>query len=249
VSRAKALLKPLVGGGVGLVPQRVMRPLFRLWLDSIERWSDPRQALRELLEVEAELDDRINHTAIRYDGGVHPKHRLTRYHDFFVERIRRRERVLDLGCGKGELAADIAERAGATVVGVDRYAEYLRFARERFRDPRLTFVEADIVEYDPPEPFDVVVLSNVLEHVAGRVALLRRIVERARPSRILIRVPVLARDWLVPMREELGLWHFSDPTHETEYDPEGFEREMRAAGLDVVFLRVVWSEIWAEVRP
>jgi SAM-dependent methyltransferase len=232
---------------VALVPQRVKRQVFRAWVRGMERWPDPGSALRELLELEAELEDGLNHTAIRYDGGVHVKHRLMRYHDFFVERIRPGERVLDLGCGKGELAADIAARAGAQVTGVDWNADYLRFARERYKGVEL--VQGDLRAFEPGRPYDVLVLSNVLEHLPDREELLRGLVARTGASRLLIRVPLLARSWTVPLREELGLPHFSDPTHEVEYDRESFAAEMRGAGLEVVHEELAWGELWAEVRP
>jgi hypothetical protein len=62
-------------------------------------------------------------------------------------------------------------------------------------------------------------------------------------------VPLLDRHWLVPLRRELGLAYFGDPTHEIEYTPETFTAEMTGAGLDVAELKTVWGEIWAEVRP
>ena len=31
--------------------------------------------------------------------GEHPKHKLTRYHDFFIEHIADGAHVLDVGCG------------------------------------------------------------------------------------------------------------------------------------------------------
>jgi SAM-dependent methyltransferase len=232
---------------VALVPQRVKRQVFRAWLRDMERWPDPRRALRELLELEAELEDGLDHTAIRYDDGVHAKHRLMRYHDFFVDRIRPGERVLDLGCGKGELAADVAARAGAHVTGVDWNPDYLRFGRGRYAD--VEFVQADLREFEPDHPYDVLVLSNVLEHLPGREELLRGLVARTGASRLLIRVPLLARSWTVPLRQELGLPHFSDPTHEVEYDRESFAAEMRAAGFEVVHEELAWGELWAEVRP
>ena len=55
----------------------------------------------------------------------------------------------------------------------------LEFARERFAHPRVTYVQADAVEYTPDEPVDVAVLSNVLEHIEPRVELLRALRERA----------------------------------------------------------------------
>jgi 2-polyprenyl-3-methyl-5-hydroxy-6-metoxy-1,4-benzoquinol methylase len=234
---------------LGALPQRPMRKLYRLWLVAVAAEPDTRVAMRELLEIQAELDDRLDEAAIRYDDGVHVKHRLMRYHDFFVDRVRDGERVVDIGCGKAELASDLVERSGANVVGVDINREYLDFARARFQSPRLELVELDALHELPPGPFDVVVLSNVLEHIEHREELLRRIVRDARPSRILIRVPTRDRHWTVPLRGELGLFPFSDRTHFVEYTREEFVDELGRSGLAVVELQAVWGELWADARP
>src|SRR5206468_3195180 len=184
-----------------------------------------------------------------YDGGVHAKHRLTRYHDFFVERIESTDVVLDIGCGKGELAFDIAERAGATVVAIDRAAWAIAFAREHFAHARVTYIQADALVYTPVGVVDVAVLSNVLEHVAPRVELLRSLREHARVTRILIRVPAIDRDWTVPLRRELGLTYFSDTEHEVEYTPELLRDELAAGGWTMGQPATAWSEIWVEARP
>ncbi len=55
--------------------------------------------MRALLRADDFLTRALNRLAIVYDGGVHAKHRLMRYHDFFVERISPGEHVLDVGCG------------------------------------------------------------------------------------------------------------------------------------------------------
>jgi len=234
---------------VYLLPYRPLRPLVRFWVSSVGAHPDSRLAARRVLEIYQDVYEQLDRAAIRYDGGVHAKHRLMGYHDFFVERVRPGERVLDVGCGKGELAADLVERAGATVVGVDFDPWMLDFARTRFSRPGLTFVEANVTADLPEGPFDVVVLSNVLEHVEDRVDLLRRLVDTARPGRVLIRVPILDRDWTVPLRRELGLPYFSDPGHFTEYDPESLHGELAQAGLEVDELRQVWGELWVAARP
>src|SRR5262249_47187532 len=133
--------------------------------------------------------------AIDYDGGVHVKHRLTRYHDFFVERVAAGETVLDVGCHKGELAYDLAERAGAMVVAIDLSPWAIQFAREPFAPPNVTYVEADALTYEPTQPIDVLVLSNVLEHIEQRPSFLAGLFERTGGRRLLLRVPVLERDW------------------------------------------------------
>lgn len=240
--------------GVPLRPLRILfpfalwRPLFRLWLEVVRSQPDRAKAMRELLEIHADAVVGIDRGAIDYDEGVHAKHRLTRYHDFFVERIRPGERVLDVGCHKGELAFDIAERSGAVVVGIDRSPWALGQARASFSHPRVTFVEADALAYTSAEPFDVVVLSNVLEHLGPRVAFLRRLHEELGARRLLVRVPVLERDWTVPLRRELGLAYFSDPEHEIEYDLDLLRSELASGGWELREATLAWGEIWAEAE-
>jgi SAM-dependent methyltransferase len=245
-----------IAGGIGrrvplrplraLFPYALWRPLFRLWLGTIRAQTDRRKAMQQLLEVYQDAYVGVDFGAIAYDEGVHAKHRLTRYHDFFVERVRPGERVLDVGCGKGELAHDLAERAGANVLAIDASPWMLEFARARFSHPRITYVQVDAVGFEPDEPVDVAVLSNVLEHIESRVDLLRALHEEAGARRLLVRVPAHNRDWTVPLRHELGLDHFSDPEHKIEYDVDLLRDELATAGWTMGEPTLVWGEIWAE---
>jgi len=63
-------------------------------------------------------------------------------------------RVVDLGCGKGELLARLARRFAVRGVGIDASAELLAEARRR--TPRwVTFVEADLTTFALDAPVDV----------------------------------------------------------------------------------------------
>jgi 2-polyprenyl-3-methyl-5-hydroxy-6-metoxy-1,4-benzoquinol methylase len=208
-----------------------------------------RIAMRVLLMLENVVNKLINRLAIPYDGGVHVKHRLMRYHDFFVDRIAQGERVLDIGCGYGAVAYSLATRAGALVTGIDLNGVNVAKARVRFPHPNLTFVHGDARTNLPPGPWDVLVLSNILEHIDRRVSFLTELQQGLRPSRMLIRVPMIDRDWRVPLREELGMFHFGDPTHFTEYTAESFEKELSEARLSIRHVQYNWGEIWAEVVP
>lgn len=222
------------------------RRLIHFVLHAMTRLS-PKAAMHELLQIDTDVTGLINEAAIRYGGGVHVKHRLMRYHDFFVDRIRPGERVLDIGCGYGAVANSVATRASAVVVGLDLSEENLAEARRMFPHPSLTFVAGVAPQDVPRERFDVVMISNVLEHVENRVEFLRTVQERVSPSRWLIRVPMFDREWRVPMRQELGMYHFGDPTHFTEYTRESFETEMRDAQFEIAELQINWGEIWAQV--
>jgi SAM-dependent methyltransferase len=231
------------------MPLWLTRPVSRLWLSTLRADPDRARAVRELLVTYDDVYRELDRAAIAYEDGVHPKHRLTRYHDFFVERVRRGERVLDIGAGKGELAFDLVVRAGARVVGVDHDPAHLVFARTHYVHDGLEFLDGDVLTELPPGRFDVVVLSNVLEHLAPRADFLRTVVESAGPRAVLIRVPVYERDWTVPLKAEVGLPSYWDPDHEIEYDEQSFRDELGEAGLEVTELQLRWGEIWASAEP
>jgi len=242
---ARSSLRRLLGTRAGT---RTSSLVVRAWSSALAE-KGSRDALRELVRLHDLLYGRIDSAASRLDEGVHVKHRLIGYHDFFLERVQPGDRVLDVGCGKGELAHDLAESAGADVTGIDVSRHALAFARVHRASPRLELREADAYEFEPDAPYDVLVLSNVLEHLTERPELLRRLVAVAQARLVLIRVPLLERDWLVALRRDLGLPYFGDPTHELEYDPATFRAELGEAGLEVDELELRWGEIWAAARP
>ncbi len=206
----------------------------------------PDEALRFLFRLDAALYRLQGQKAIEYDGGIHTKHRHMRYHDFFAGRIHAGEWVLDIGCGMGAVAYNIAEKAGAYVVGIDLNPDNVAQARQCYAHPQVEYRVGDALEELPNGPFDVVILSNVLEHLPERPAFLCRVQEVARPSRFLIRVPLFERDWRVPLKRELGVEWRLDASHRAEYTLESFAEEMAAAGLKVTHQEVRWGEIWAE---
>lgn len=209
----------------------------------------PAEALRFLFRLDERLYPLQGEMAVAYGGGVHTKHRHIHYHDFFVSRVHPGEQVLDIGCGLGAVAYDLAAQAGAGVVGIDLSADNIAVARARYAHPHVRYLLGDALKELPDERFDVVILSNVLEHLPERSAFLRHIQGIAHPSRILIRVPLLERHWSVPLKLELGVEWRLDHTHETEYTLESFAQEMAEAGLTVSYHEVRWGEIWAEVVP
>ncbi len=239
----KQWLLKLIQATLRRLPYGLGRALLGLWAESLAK-REPEEALRSLLQLQSDLDNWINQAAVRYDDGVHVKHRLTRYHDFFVERIQPGEQVLDLGCGKGELAYDLATRAGAIVTGIDLNEQSLTFAREHFHHDRLVFQHGNALALDCSQSFDTIVLSNVLEHIEVRVDFLKSLQAHLQPKRFLIRVPAIDRHWSVPLRQELGLFYFSDITHYTEYTQESLTVELAASGLAIDEIIVNWGEFW-----
>jgi SAM-dependent methyltransferase len=75
----------------------------------------------------------------------------------------RPRRVLEVGCGQGELAQRMARELGAEVVAVDQSPRMVELARAREVDARVGDVQA--LEF-PDGAFDCVVAAWVLFHVA-----------------------------------------------------------------------------------
>jgi len=98
---------------------------------------------------------------------------------FTAAGIRPGMRVLDLGCGAGDVtfvAADLVG-SGGHVVGVDRSPEALARARLRAEQRGLAqaqFIEGDIDDPAPGGPFDAIVGRLVLMYVPDPAAVLRR---------------------------------------------------------------------------
>jgi 2-polyprenyl-3-methyl-5-hydroxy-6-metoxy-1,4-benzoquinol methylase len=246
-------MNPLIKRGVlslcNFIPYSLGRRLFRGWLVAIGR-KEPNVAMKALLNLDDDLAGHLDQVAMRYDhNGIHVKHRLMGYHDFFVERVKPGERVLDIGCGYGALAWSMVKRSGARVTGIDLNSENIEKARRLYSDENLRFILGDALKALSLGEFETIVISNVLEHVDDRLEFIEKIQKGAHPKRWLIRAPMINRHWHVPLRKELGLFYFSDKTHCTEYTEQTFREEMEAAGLSLSHLQINWGEIWAEAVP
>ncbi|WP_313692005.1 class I SAM-dependent methyltransferase [Halorarum halobium] len=83
-----------------------------------------------------------------------------------------RSRILDVGCGTGQLTRVLAaESPGATVVGADADADLLRVAREE-TDPAYCAADAHRLPF-PDDSFDLVVCQALLINLPEPVAAVR----------------------------------------------------------------------------
>lgn len=185
-----------------------------------------------------------------HEEGTHPKHRIMQYHAWFLERIEPESRVIDLGCGEGKMCSRLAEKA-SEVLGVDISERNIAVARERVQHPAVRFECADITRL-PLETmdYDYIILSNVLEHIEDRISLLRAIQPlMQKGARLLLRVPMLDREWVAMFKKERGLEWRLDPTHYTEYTEPQLRQELAQANLRIVDpVRVCFGEIYAVVE-
>jgi len=86
-----------------------------------------------------------------------------------LEKYARNGNILDLGCGPGNTANELAASAYQRYVGVDISQVALEKARRRTivngRAGKNTFVQGDFVNYEPIEKFDVILFRESMYHV------------------------------------------------------------------------------------
>ena len=82
-------------------------------------------------------------------------------------------RILELGCGPGQFAHMLEDRGYTNYLGVDFSSTAIEMAQQKSRQD---FQLGDIFAFDyDNEPYDVVVLLEVLEHLNKDVELIRKI--------------------------------------------------------------------------
>ncbi|HEV2270710.1 MAG TPA: class I SAM-dependent methyltransferase [Steroidobacteraceae bacterium] len=92
-------------------------------------------------------------------------------------------RLLDAGCGTGEVLQRLRNAAGprAEVVGLDLSAAHVRAARDRV-DDSVTVLQGDLLAPPlPPASFDLVWSANTINHLRDPIAGLRRLTSLLRP--------------------------------------------------------------------
>lgn len=176
--------------------------------------------------------------------GLHPKHRIMNYHKFFVDNTGETDTVLDIGCGNGALTYDVAGKA-KKVVGIDLDKQNISIANRKYLRENIEYIHGDALTDLPNDTFDVIILSNVLEHIDKRVEFLKSLKKLA--PKFLIRVPMLNRSWIDLYKKEVGLEYRLDKTHFIEYTFDRFKEELTSAGLSVYDYSIQFGEIWAVI--
>lgn len=162
-------------------------------------------------------------------------------------------RILDVGCGSGRQALELARRSGSTVVGIDAIPSRAERARQSLAAepalrPRVSF-QVGTIESIPLETgsVELVTCREMLYHVADLAPAFvecRRVLSPG--GRVLV-YQLFHTDWLEP-REAERFWQ--GPVHPRNADRQHFERCADGAGFSVeqhIDLRSETIE-WAEER-
>lgn len=95
------------------------------------------------------------------------------------------ESVLDVGCGPGHYLAALAKIGVPRLVGIDLSGEMIALARSNpdvgvYRNVEL--IQANYLEWEPGERFDVILAMGFFDYVAEPVSLLQKMRSEARHS-------------------------------------------------------------------
>jgi SAM-dependent methyltransferase len=147
-------------------------------------------------------------------------------------------RLLDVGCGNGELGSWLVRR-GWSVVGVEPSPEACALARERGVDARNGILAEIELE---PGTYDAVVFRHSLEHVTDPVADLRRVRRALREGGIAI---VSAPNFDCWQRASFGECWFNleVPRHRIHFNAASLQRTLAAAGFTQIATCTTTSSI------
>ena len=105
----------------------------------------------------------------------------------------RNKKVIDVGCGTGYFAYQVAKKGG-NVLGIDYSEEAIRIAKERYQHPNLVYKKIDVSK-KIIEKFDVVVSIGTLEQMDNPFLMLKKLKKSLKQGgKIIITSP----NWLNP---------------------------------------------------
>jgi SAM-dependent methyltransferase len=146
------------------------------------------------------------------------------------------KRVLDLGCGAGQLSYHLAVSGAAEVVAVDISQTMLGLARTERAHPRITYrLEAIEAVHSEPDRFELIVSSLAFHYVEDYRRLLDNIAIWLTPGGVLVfstehpiytaRLP--GEGWLLDPRGERVGWRIDDYFQEGQREEHWFVRGVR----------------------
>ncbi len=87
----------------------------------------------------------------------------------YLEKYARNGDILDLGCGPGNTANELAANVYQSYIGVDiseaALAKAVKRSKENGRETKNSFVNSDFLSYDPSRNFDIILFRESMYHV------------------------------------------------------------------------------------
>lgn len=159
-------------------------------------------------------------------GQTDSAHKLTR---FKLPSDLAGKRTLDIGCNEGFFSNVMAELGADAVVGIDIDETFLGRARDRYRDPRITFMRRNWHEL-PEGSFDLVLWTSCMHYELDPGRVLRAIRSRLSTDGMLVlEAGVLlspGKEMAYSIRPDGGHWYPTIGFLEDALDAAGFASRM-----------------------
>ncbi len=136
--------------------------------------SEPEQKLRSLLKTE-----------------IDPAFKRRAQFIFNQTSTLQPHKILDIGCGRGFYTEALATLPYVKqIVGLDSSQEYIEAARRRKASNKITYLREDFNQWQSDQQFDLVILSEVLEHLPNDMKVLEKVKDLLKPDgKLIITVP------------------------------------------------------------
>ena len=133
--------------------------------------------------------------------------------------------ILDIGCGKGVMEEHLLKCSPQKIIAVDLSEKMIASARQRYNDPRISFLCGDLFDLDLPRA-DVAVFFNAYPHFIDKFALSKRIAALLRPGGVFIICHSRSRDMINGRHDNKThtppLFRLSVPLRNAELEAEAF---------------------------
>jgi predicted RNA methylase len=205
--------------------------------------------LRLLLRVHSLAYNFSGRYAGILNSGVHPKHGIMRYKEWFESNIKDDWVILDIGSNTGMMPNHMSQKA-KYVYGIEIEPKLVNLAIKNNSKDNIKYICADVVNFDfsTLDSIDCITMSNVLEHIEDRKFFLKTLLNNVswkNKKFFLIRVPMINRDWISVYKKEIGMEYRLDHTHFIEYTFSGFEKELNDVGINIDSYEIKFGEIYA----
>ena len=135
-------------------------------------------------------------------------------------------KIIDIGCGDGTFLSLLPQNRGTQLYGLDISNEAITQAKKKSYISQLFLGDLTKKETLPQEKFDVVICSEVLEHIQDCSRAIRNISQLIKKGgKLLLSVPHCRKYWTI---------HDTFSGHYKRFEKSEIERELKKNGFEII---------------
>lgn len=121
--------------------------------------------------------------------GLYPVIKFLRYntilHWAHISGITLKSKILDVGCGNGDILFEFSKHGFENLLGIDPYLENIKL-------PGIELIKTDLLSFNTKSKYDLIMFNHSLEHLYDHHKTIKRAIEMlADNGTIMIRIPVI----------------------------------------------------------